>query len=204
MSGRSASRMIVSGWRSGAHWSARVPLYTSTTAYGFSPSAAATKRCGAVAIRMTGRVTVLVAMASVVASLHQSRRALPTGARDVTRCRVIRYGDPPRRGSTSGRTIVRREGIRPAPTRVAGRASPGGVAPSRRFARCGPSRAGLGARRLLDVSGYYDSLAVFLAHSLAEGFLKPAHRAMLMLERSPERLVDRLARYEPPTEGKWA
>lgn len=58
--------------------------------------------------------------------------------------------------------------------------------------------------RLLNVSGYYDSLAVFLAHSLAEGFLKPAHRAMLMLERSPERLVDRLARYEPPTEGKWA
>ena len=57
---------------------------------------------------------------------------------------------------------------------------------------------------MLDVSGYYDSLAVFLAHSLAEGFLKPAHRAMLMLERSPERLVDRLARYEPPTEGKWA
>lgn len=56
---------------------------------------------------------------------------------------------------------------------------------------------------LLNVSGYYESLAVFLAHSVAEGFLRPAHRAMLAIERSPERLLDRMARYEPPTEGKW-
>jgi uncharacterized protein (TIGR00730 family) len=56
---------------------------------------------------------------------------------------------------------------------------------------------------LLNVSGYYDSLGVFLAHSVAEGFLQPAHWAMLMIERSPERLLDRLARYEPPSESKW-
>lgn len=56
---------------------------------------------------------------------------------------------------------------------------------------------------LLNVNGYYDSLGVFLAHSVAEGFLRPAHRSMLMIERSPERLLDRVARYEPPTESKW-
>jgi uncharacterized protein (TIGR00730 family) len=56
---------------------------------------------------------------------------------------------------------------------------------------------------LLNVSGYYDELGVFLANSVAEGFLRPSHRAMLMIERSPERLLDRLARYEPPTESKW-
>ena len=36
-----------------------------------------------------------------------------------------------------------------------------------------------------------------------EGFLRPAHRAMLMTETEPGRLLDRFTAYEPPDVTKW-
>ena len=51
---------------------------------------------------------------------------------------------------------------------------------------------------LLDVDGYYAPLVAFLDHAAAEGLLRPEHRAMLLVERDPERLVDRLAGHAPP------
>lgn len=56
---------------------------------------------------------------------------------------------------------------------------------------------------LLNVAGYYDQLAGFLDHTVAESFMQPQHRAMLAIESDPVRLLDRFAAYEPPTVSKW-
>jgi uncharacterized protein (TIGR00730 family) len=56
---------------------------------------------------------------------------------------------------------------------------------------------------LLNVAGYYDQLTTFLDHTVAEQFVKPAHRATLMVEASPEILLDRFASYVAPSVHKW-
>jgi uncharacterized protein (TIGR00730 family) len=56
---------------------------------------------------------------------------------------------------------------------------------------------------LLDVAGYYERLAEFLDHTAAEGFVRPAHREMLIVETDAHRLLDRLASYRAPTVAKW-
>lgn len=45
---------------------------------------------------------------------------------------------------------------------------------------------------VLDVGGYFDRLTAFLDHAVHEQFLKPEHRAMLIVERDPDRLLRRL------------
>ena len=44
---------------------------------------------------------------------------------------------------------------------------------------------------LLSVGGYYENIVGFLDHAVAEGFLNPKHRALLIVEATPERLLDR-------------
>jgi uncharacterized protein (TIGR00730 family) len=57
---------------------------------------------------------------------------------------------------------------------------------------------------LLDVDGYYDGIARFLAHAVEERFLLEEHRAMLMVERDPRALIERLRRFEPEAVSpKW-
>ena len=51
---------------------------------------------------------------------------------------------------------------------------------------------------VLNVSGYYDHLAAFLDHAVAEGFLRAQHRAVLSVEEDPAELLDALAAYRPP------
>jgi uncharacterized protein (TIGR00730 family) len=43
---------------------------------------------------------------------------------------------------------------------------------------------------LLNVSGYYDGLIQFIDHAVAQDFLKPKHRALLIVEESPIKLLD--------------
>jgi uncharacterized protein (TIGR00730 family) len=50
---------------------------------------------------------------------------------------------------------------------------------------------------LLDVVGYYEGIASFLAHAVEERFLREDHRAMLIVEREPHALLERLQRFEP-------
>ncbi len=50
----------------------------------------------------------------------------------------------------------------------------------------------------LDVAGYYGHLHAFLDHMTAEGFLKPRHRDMVMVESDPETLLTRMGAYAPP------
>ena len=38
---------------------------------------------------------------------------------------------------------------------------------------------------------------------VSEGFVKDAHRSMLMVEENPVTLLDRFATYEPPRINKW-
>lgn len=56
---------------------------------------------------------------------------------------------------------------------------------------------------LLDVAGYFDHLGAFLDHTVDEAFVRPAHRAMLILERDGPALLEALERYEAPVVPKW-
>ena len=51
---------------------------------------------------------------------------------------------------------------------------------------------------ILDTAGYYHHLHAFLDHMAAEGFVKPAHRDMAMVDSDPARLLARMAQYSPP------
>jgi uncharacterized protein (TIGR00730 family) len=50
---------------------------------------------------------------------------------------------------------------------------------------------------LLNVAGYYDGIAGFLAHAVQERFLRVEHLEVLMVETDPEALLDRLRAFDP-------
>jgi uncharacterized protein (TIGR00730 family) len=56
---------------------------------------------------------------------------------------------------------------------------------------------------LLNVAGYFDPLLAFFDHALAEGFLREKHRAMVLVDPDPGRLLERLATFRPPDVDKW-
>ncbi|MEM1284798.1 MAG: TIGR00730 family Rossman fold protein [Pseudomonadota bacterium] len=56
---------------------------------------------------------------------------------------------------------------------------------------------------VLNVLGFYDPLMAFLDHQRDEGFVKPTLRDTLLSETDPNRLLDAMARYEPPVVQKW-
>lgn len=55
----------------------------------------------------------------------------------------------------------------------------------------------------LNVAGYFDTLTTFLDHTVAEQFVKPPHRALLIVEQEPEVLLARFASYKAPAIPKW-
>jgi hypothetical protein len=56
---------------------------------------------------------------------------------------------------------------------------------------------------VLDADGFYAPLLGFLDHLVDTGFVRPAHRAMLVAARSPEELLAAFASYRAPSVGKW-
>jgi uncharacterized protein (TIGR00730 family) len=57
---------------------------------------------------------------------------------------------------------------------------------------------------LLDVDGYYEGIATWLGHAVEERFLREDHRDMLIVEREPRTLIERLRRFEAGTiVPKW-
>ena len=57
---------------------------------------------------------------------------------------------------------------------------------------------------LLNVEGYYDAVADFLGHAVAERFLREETRELLMVESDPATLIERLHSFEPPAAvPKW-
>ncbi|MEA2134217.1 MAG: hypothetical protein QOC68_2126 [Solirubrobacteraceae bacterium] len=56
---------------------------------------------------------------------------------------------------------------------------------------------------LFNVRGYFDGLVRFLDHAVAERFVTPAHRAMLLVGQDLGELLDGLAGWEAPAQPKW-
>jgi len=57
---------------------------------------------------------------------------------------------------------------------------------------------------LLNVAGYYDGIADFLALAVSERFLREETRDLLLVETDPAALIDRLRSFEPPAVvPKW-
>ncbi|HET7291615.1 MAG TPA: TIGR00730 family Rossman fold protein [Vicinamibacteria bacterium] len=56
---------------------------------------------------------------------------------------------------------------------------------------------------LLNVGGYFDSLLRFADRSTADGFVRPEHRALLVVETDPLALLEALAAFELRPASKW-
>jgi uncharacterized protein (TIGR00730 family) len=56
---------------------------------------------------------------------------------------------------------------------------------------------------LLNVAGFYTPLSAFIDQAVAEGFIKPIHRASIVLDDDAERLLDTLATVTLPDVPKW-
>ncbi|MEE1656801.1 TIGR00730 family Rossman fold protein [Microvirga sp. CF3062] len=56
---------------------------------------------------------------------------------------------------------------------------------------------------LLNAGGFYDKLTDFLDDVVERGFVKPIHRAMLIVENEPAALIQAIRAYEPPKVDKW-
>lgn len=56
---------------------------------------------------------------------------------------------------------------------------------------------------LLDVDGFWKPLALLLDHAVAEGFVHPDYRSLVLTESDPRRLLDAMDRYVPPETRKW-
>lgn len=56
---------------------------------------------------------------------------------------------------------------------------------------------------ILNVEGYYDQLLALFDHAVAEQFVKPVHRQMVISGHSPEALVKSLLEYKLPFVDKW-
>ncbi len=56
---------------------------------------------------------------------------------------------------------------------------------------------------LLNVASYYDKLSAFLNHAVEEQFIKSVHSHMLLIEENPEKILQSMLTYQPPTEDKW-
>ena len=56
---------------------------------------------------------------------------------------------------------------------------------------------------LLNVAGYYDGLTGFLDHAVAQRFVMREHRDMLLVEKDPAVLLERLRSQPIPEVNKW-
>ena len=56
---------------------------------------------------------------------------------------------------------------------------------------------------LLNVDNFYTPLAAFIDQAVSEGFIKPIHRAAIVVDSDPERLLNTLATIDLPAVPKW-
>jgi uncharacterized protein (TIGR00730 family) len=56
---------------------------------------------------------------------------------------------------------------------------------------------------LLNVAGYFDGLLGCIDSAVAEGFIRPEQRRVLMSGSEPDALIDALERFEPVEREKW-
>jgi len=56
---------------------------------------------------------------------------------------------------------------------------------------------------LLNIAHYYDKLIQFLDQAMQECFIKPAHRALMMVASDADSLLDRFENHRPALVEKW-
>lgn len=56
---------------------------------------------------------------------------------------------------------------------------------------------------LLNVNAFYTPLALFIDQAVTEGFIKPIHRAIIVVDSDPARLLDTLGTIRLPEVPKW-
>ena len=56
---------------------------------------------------------------------------------------------------------------------------------------------------LLNINGFYDHLVSMLDHAVAEKFLRPEHRNMLLIGEDIDQLIQNLENYKPVIAEKW-
>ena len=56
---------------------------------------------------------------------------------------------------------------------------------------------------LLDVDGFWKPLSSLFDKAVAEGFVRPYHRSLVLTEEDPELLLDKMDRYTPSKTKKW-
>jgi uncharacterized protein (TIGR00730 family) len=56
---------------------------------------------------------------------------------------------------------------------------------------------------LLNVAGYYAPLLAMFDHAVAEGFVRPRHRGIVLTADGPAALLERMAAFAPPPAEKW-
>ena len=56
---------------------------------------------------------------------------------------------------------------------------------------------------LLNVNGFYDPLLALFDRSVADGFLRPKHRSLVLTGVSPSEILDGLATFVPIVLEKW-
>src|SRR6266511_5539645 len=85
-------------------------------------------------------------------------------------------------------------------------ALPGGMGTLEEFAEMLTwAQLGLHARPcgLLDVGGYYQPLIAFFDRAVAEGFVRPEHRRLMVVGEDPAALLDRFDTWEAPAVERW-
>src|SRR5271165_3500226 len=56
---------------------------------------------------------------------------------------------------------------------------------------------------LLNIDGYYDSLLRLFDHAVREGFLRKENRQLVLEDRDPEQLLEKLSGFVPVAADKW-
>lgn len=56
---------------------------------------------------------------------------------------------------------------------------------------------------ILNINHYYDDFLKYLDHSVQEGFLKQVFRDMLIIDSLPEKLMEKIFKFQAPKEKKW-
>lgn len=57
---------------------------------------------------------------------------------------------------------------------------------------------------LLNVAGFFDLFLAHLDRAVAEGFLRPLHRELLLVDADPESLLERLRTWQSPITARWS
>ena len=56
---------------------------------------------------------------------------------------------------------------------------------------------------LLNTAGFYGPMLEFLDHTTTEGFIRPKHRGLVIVEEDVEKMLRRLREFQAPDEVKW-